>query len=80
MCVSGGAEPGAEIDLILRRGERMLGIECKRTDAPRMTSSLRIAAEVPGLERIAVRYSGTRCYPLSDTDEAVPLRELADLC
>ena len=30
---------GAEIDLILRRGERLLGVECKRADAPRMTPS-----------------------------------------
>jgi len=70
---------GAEIDLILRRGERMFGIECKRTDAPRMTPSLRVATEVLGLERIAVLYPGTRRYPLSDTVEAVPLTELADL-
>lgn len=70
---------GAEIDLILRRGERMFGIECKRTDAPRMTPSLRVATEALGLERIAVLYPGTRRYPLSDTVEAVPLTELADL-
>ena len=25
---------GAEIDLVLRRGERLLGVECKRVDAP----------------------------------------------
>lgn len=70
---------GAEIDLILRRGERLFGIECKRTDAPRMTPSLRIATEDLGLTRIAVIYPGSRRYPLSDTVEAVPMSELADL-
>jgi len=28
----------AEIDLILRRGHRLFGVECKRADAPRMTN------------------------------------------
>ncbi|WP_299698298.1 hypothetical protein [Hydrocarboniphaga sp.] len=27
---------GAEIDLILRRGDQLLGVECKRSDAPRI--------------------------------------------
>jgi len=69
---------GAEIDLILQRGDRLLGIECKRTDAPRMTPSLRIASADLGLERIAVVYPGTRRYPLSSAIEAVPLTALAE--
>ena len=36
---------GAEIDLILRRGDRLLGIECKRSDAPGLTRSIRIALD-----------------------------------
>jgi len=69
---------GAEIDLILRRGDRLLGIECKRADAPRMTASLRTATSDLGLERIAVLYPGTRRYPLSKSVEVVPLTELAE--
>lgn len=68
---------GAEIDLILRRGERLLGVECKRADAPRMTPSLRIATTDLGLERIMVLYPGSRRYPLSDIVEVVPLAALA---
>ncbi len=64
---------GAEIDLILRRGGRMLGVECKRADAARMTPSIRIALEDVGLERVAVVYPGSRRYPLSENVEAVPL-------
>lgn len=44
-----------------------------------MTPSLRIATEDRGLTRIAVVYPGSRRYPLSDTVEAVPMSELADL-
>lgn len=69
---------GAEIDLILRRGNRLLGIECKRADAPRMTPSLRIATADLGLERIIVLYPGTRRYPLSETVVVVPSASLAD--
>jgi predicted AAA+ superfamily ATPase len=69
---------GAEIDLILRRGDRLLGVECKRADAPRVTPSMRIALEDLEMERIAVVYPGGKRYPLSERVEAVPLEELAD--
>ncbi len=68
---------GAEIDLILRRGTRLLGVECKRSDAPRLTPSIRIAREDLGLERVSVVYPGARGYRLADRVEAVPLQALA---
>ena len=67
---------GAEIDLILRRGSELLGVECKRVDAPRMTPSIRIALEDLELARVAVLYPGPKRYPLGDRVEAVPLRTL----
>ena len=68
---------GAEIDLVLRRGSTLVGVECKRTDAPRMTPSIRIALSDLGLTRLAVVYPGTRRYPLEERVEAVPLSTLA---
>jgi uncharacterized protein len=68
---------GAEIDLILRRGTSLLGVECKRADAPRITPSIRVALQDLGLERVAIVYPGTKRYPLDDRVEAVPLAELA---
>jgi len=68
---------GAEIDLILRRGERLFGVECKRADVPRLTPSIRIAMDDLGLERVAVVHPGDRRYPLADRVEAVPLADLA---
>jgi hypothetical protein len=67
---------GAEIDLILRRGDRLLGVECKRADAPRLTPSIRIALEDLGIERIAVIYPGNKRFPLSDNVEVIPLDDL----
>lgn len=68
---------GAEIDLLLRRGDRLVGVEVKRTDAPRVTPSIRIALEDLGLERVVVLYPGSRRYALADRVEAVPLEALA---
>jgi len=62
---------------VLRRGDRLLGVECKRLDAPRMTPSIRIALEYLVLERVVVLYPGERRYPLTDRVEAVPLDHLA---
>lgn len=69
---------GAEIDLLLRRKGKLLGVECKRVDAPRLTPSIRIALEDLGLESVAVVYPGTKRFRLSDRVEAVPLAALAE--
>ena len=69
---------GAEIDLVLRRGGELLGVECKRTDAPRMTPSIRVAQKDLGLARVAVLYPGSKRFPISDTVEAVPLSTIGE--
>ncbi len=68
---------GAEIDLVLRRGSELIGVECKRADAPRMTPSIRIATEDLGLSRVVVLYPGARRYRIAENVEAVPLAALA---
>jgi hypothetical protein len=69
---------GAEIDLVLRRGDRLLGVECKRADAPRVTPSIRIAIDDLGLDKVAVIYPGAKRFALTDRVEAVPLHTLAE--
>ena len=69
---------GAEIDLLLQRGDRFLGVECKRADAPKLTPSIRIALEDLGLERVAVIYPGSKRYSLSERVEVVPLAALVE--
>ncbi len=69
---------GAEMDLILRRGERMLGVEVKRADAPRLTPSIRIALEDLGLASVCVVYPGAKRYQIAERVEAVPLATLAE--
>jgi hypothetical protein len=69
---------GAEIDLVLIKKGRMLGIECKRMDAPRISPSMRIALEELNLEQIAVIYPGRKRYALGDGIAAVPLNAVAE--
>ncbi|MDF1552921.1 MAG: ATP-binding protein [Deferrisomatales bacterium] len=69
---------GAEIDLILRRSDGLFGVECKRTDTPRLTPSIRNALGDLGLARVAVIYPGAKRYPIAERVEAVPLRSLGE--
>jgi predicted AAA+ superfamily ATPase len=68
---------GAEIDLLMVKDGRLLGVECKRMDAPRLTPSMQIALSELGLERIVVIYPGTTRYQVANRVEAVPIRTLA---
>ncbi len=68
---------GAEIDLILRRDGALYGVECKRTDTPRLTPSIRIALDDLNLKHVFVIYPGTQRFPLASQVEAVPLQTLA---
>ncbi len=69
---------GAEIDLVLVKDGRLLGVECKHMDAPRMTPSMGTALEDLKLEQIAVVYPGTKRYSLGERVAAVPLDAVAD--
>jgi len=72
-----GTHGGAEVDLLLRKDGKMVGVECKRLDAPRLTPSMRAALSDLGLERIVVIYPGERRYTLAEQVEAVPLSFIA---
>ena len=68
---------GAELDLLLIKGGKRIGVECKRVDAPRLTPSMRIALQDLELDRLLVIYPGAQRFPLADRTEAVPLPEVA---
>jgi predicted AAA+ superfamily ATPase len=63
---------GAELDLLLVRGDRRWGFEFKYADAPRTTKSMRVAMEDLGLQRLFILYPGDRAYALDDTIEVLP--------
>jgi len=67
---------GAEMDLVVFKEGRRIGIECKRVDAPTITPSMRIAMADLKLDEVRVVYPGTKRYPLAEGIEAVPLVDL----
>lgn len=66
---------GAELDLLLFKNGRRIGIECKRSDAPTLTPSMRIALADLRLDRLYVLYPGEKAYTLARKVEAVPLAD-----
>jgi predicted AAA+ superfamily ATPase len=74
-----GSHNGAEIDLLLLKNGKRIGVECKRKDAPRLSPSMKIAMEDLQLDRLIVFYPGEKAYPLTDRIEVVPLASLADV-
>lgn len=68
----------AELDLLLIKDGHRYGIECKRTDAPRLTPSMKIAVEDLELESLSVIYPGDRAYPLTGNIRVLPLSVLAN--
>jgi len=64
---------GAELDLLLMRGARRIGVEIKRSDAPALTPSMRSALVDLRLDRLWVIYPGERRYALHERVTVVPL-------
>ena len=71
---------GAEIDLILAKNGKMFGVECKRSDSPKITSSMHIALSDLRLENILVIYPGDRSFMLSDKIRAIALQNMISEC
>ena len=67
---------GAELDLLMIKDGRRVGVEFKRTDAPHFTPSMRIALQDLALDALYVVYPGDRRYTLAPSVEAVPLAAL----
>jgi len=64
---------GAELDLLMFRYGKRVGVEFKRVDAPRLTPSMRTAMADLKLDALYVVYPGDRRYAMADRVEAVPL-------
>ncbi len=67
---------GAELDLLLIKNGRRIGVECKHVDGPRLTPSMRTALEDLELDRLFVIYPGSLSFPIADKVQALPLSDL----
>jgi hypothetical protein len=66
---------GAELDLLMFRGGRRIGVECKRMDAPPLTPSMRAALADLKLDQLTVVYPGQHSYTLAKRVKVVPLAD-----
>ena len=64
---------GAELDLLLMKGSRRIGVEFRRADVPKVSLSMRIAMEDLKLDAMYVVYPGDMRFRMADNVEAVPL-------
>ena len=74
-----GTHAGAELDLLLLRRGRRIGVEVKYADAPSMTRSLHVALGDPSLALAFIVYPGQERYRLHPKVEVVPLAEAQEL-
>ena len=72
-----GTHSGAELDLLLLKDGKRIGVECKRVDAPRLTPSMRTAVRDLELSKLFVIFPGSKPYPLTENIQAIPLASLA---
>ncbi len=77
-CFFWATHQGAELDLLIVRGERRLGFEIKRTTSPKLTASMRLAMETLKLERLDVVHAGASTFPLAPGVRAVAMARLVE--
>jgi hypothetical protein len=77
-CYFWATHAGAELDLLMVRGNLRLGFEFKRTSSPRVTPAMRHSVMDLGLNRIDVIHAGDQTFPLSERVRAVALTRILE--
>jgi predicted AAA+ superfamily ATPase len=75
-CYFWATHAGAELDLLVVRGRKRIGIEIKRTGSPRLTPSIRSALSDLRLQRLYVVHAGEETFQLHRRVDAIPLSRL----
>lgn len=70
---------GAEIDALVLKGGKRIGIEIKFTDSPCVTRSIRIARQDLSLDCVYIVHPGKESFHLERNIHAVSIRELEKL-
>lgn len=70
---------GAELDLLVTIAGKRYGVECKYSDAPGTTRSMRVAINDLQLEHLWVVYPGSESYELNDAISVSPVRNIPEL-
>jgi uncharacterized protein len=78
-CFHWATPQGAELDLLVVRGNRRIGVEVKCTEAPQVTKSMEFAMKDLGLDKLWVVHQGRDRFTMRPGIEALPITELASL-
>ena len=74
-----GTHGGAEFDLLVMRGGRRYGFECKLADARGATRSMRVALADLELDHLWVVYPGDQPYALDSAISVLPVADVPKL-
>ena len=77
-CYFWATHAGAELDLLISRGNQRLGFEFKRTTAPRTTKSIHAAVESLDLQRLDIVHAGRETFPMRERIRAVSIHRLLE--
>ena len=75
-CFFWATHGGAELDLLVVRGQQRLGFEIKRTTSPQITPSMRYALSDLKLRSLDVIHAGEKTFPMDKKIRAVALMRL----
>ncbi|MBI2387272.1 MAG: ATP-binding protein [Elusimicrobia bacterium] len=75
-CYFWATHAGAELDLLVVKGGKRFGFEFKRTEAPALTPSMKIALKDLKLHRLDVVHAGQETFPLAEKVRAIPLDQV----
>jgi predicted AAA+ superfamily ATPase len=78
-CFHWATPQGAELDLLVVRGNRRIGVEVKCTEAPQVTKSMEFAMKDLGLDKLWVVHQGRDRFTMRPGIEALPITELTSL-
>jgi len=70
-CFFWATHAGAELDLLIVSGNRRYGFEIKRTDAPKVTASMKSAVETLGLQKLTILHAGRESFKLGRKIRAI---------
>ena len=70
---------GAELDLFFIAYGRRYGVECKFTEAPQPTKSMRAAMESLGLDKLLIVYPGDKVWRAEERITVCPIHEVQKL-